>query len=195
MKKSLILAVLCLSMLASGAYAGSWTGSLGAGVGVPTGDFGDAWGSGFLGSVGADYWMTDAYSLGVGFSWLQSGLSEDLSGEGDLRFMNLEGRAQYMFPMQGALHPYVVGGLGTYMAKSEVTPPGGPTTESDDSFFGFRGGLGLAWSMSPAMKLVAEGNYHHVMTDEDEFGIDAAPFFGITGGIQYAFGGAPASGH
>jgi hypothetical protein len=198
MKKSLILAALCLSVMATGASAaGNWTGSLGAGVGMPTGDFGDAWGSGFLGTAAADYWLSDKVSVGLGFGWLSSGRSEDLSGEGDLSFMNYEARTQYMFPMSGALHPYVVGGLGMYMAGTEVTPtPGGPTTESDDSFFGMRGGLGLAWSMSPAMKLMAEGSYHHVMTDKDKFGIDAAPFFGITGGVQYAFGGngAPKSG-
>lgn len=166
-----------LLLLASSASAQNVTFGLTAGASIPTGDYGDAYKSGFEGGVMADWWMSPQLAFGLDVAGNFQTAKDDLNAYytdvsdalGGTSNVTLKGsviqftaHAKLKFPMQGASAPYVQAGLGGYNARSKLD--GGVFDGHTDSVtkFGFNAGAGFDFFATPAMSLGVAGNFHDI---------------------------------
>jgi opacity protein-like surface antigen len=90
------------------------------------------------------------------------------------------GHVQYMIPAQGAVHPYLQGGLGMYDIKAKIDADSGSSDDSQSNF-GWNLGGGFNYAVSPAYSLGLGAAYHNVQTDPSTtnlFTVNATILFG-----------------
>jgi len=178
MRKSagLLMAMMLTAVMASSAgAAGNMVFGITGGAAVPTGDFSDAASTGFnfggtgtmmlnqSWGVGADV----AYHMWNGSDDLNAGtqlLLGDPSAEWKFSAVQATGHLQYMIPAQGAMHPYLQGGLGMYDIKAKLDSDSGSADDSQSNF-GWNLGGGFNYAVSPAYSLGLGAAYHMVQTD------------------------------
>jgi opacity protein-like surface antigen len=171
-------ATLALSLGASTALAQNFTFGLQAGAAIPTGDYGDAYKTGFQGGVTGDWWVSPAYALGVDVNGNFHNAKDDLNryftdvsdalgGTSDVTLkatvVQFTAHAKFKVPMSGnGASPYVQAGLGGYNARSKLE--GGVFDGHTDSVtkFGFNVGAGIDVPMSPAMSIGVIGAFHDI---------------------------------
>jgi opacity protein-like surface antigen len=186
-KTTLVLGALALMLVASQAQAakGDWMINFNGGTSVPMSDFKDAAKLGFMGGVGADYMVAEAFAVGVDGSYVKNGGSDDFNAaltaaataiEGTpttvtAKFSMIQGgaHAKYIFPMadESKVSPYVVAGAGIYNLKGK-TESSNATYAGDapgQNKFGGHGGLGVMFKASGNVSIGAEGQFHHIATD------------------------------
>lgn len=135
MKKATVLLVLLLALGATGNASGQVKVFVDGGLGVPTGDFGDGWKTGFAGGFGLGYEAARGFELSGRFHYNKFGLSEDgetamaflmvLAAGGtlsDLPYVTVDGgdaqllefmtEGKYLFPTKSSFKPHVIVGLG-----------------------------------------------------------------------------------
>jgi len=103
----------------------------------------------------------------VTFQW--NGLQNDFS------YLGLSLR--WIFSL-AILHPYLVGGYGTYTAAVQTAETG------KDG--GYHFGAGLEVSLGSKISVVVEGKYHHVTVDFSKFSLGLGNFI-LTGGLNLNF--------
>lgn len=195
MKSKVLLAVLCaLTLAAPSPGSAEWLLEGNAGVGMPTGDFGDFWGSGLL--VGASLgYLSAPFEIGADVSWLSNdptgdyadGL-ESINAEDEFSFIQYGVHARWMSPSQSSLSPYVGVGLAAYSLKEDYEEPGF-AEELTNTALGVNVKAGANYWFNPAWAIGADVAYHAVWPDEDEIGHDNASFIGIQAGLRYKIGG------
>ncbi len=85
--------------------------------------------------------------------------------------------ASYGFTTGGKLTPYLFGGAGVLVHRFSS-----PDEESaSDSQFGYQGGAGVDFAVSPTIGIFVEGRY---------MGSKDTQFFGAAGGLAFALGGS-----
>jgi opacity protein-like surface antigen len=198
MKFRVLLTVLCaLALIAPTRSPAEWLLEGNAGVGMPTGDFGDDWGSGLL--VGASLgYLSAPFEIGADVSWLQNDPAgeyadflETIDGEGEFTFVQYGVHARWMSPNQSSLSPYVGVGVAAYSLKDELEDLDQPD-ESDElssTAMGVNIKAGANYWFNPAWGLGLDVAYHAVWPDEDEMIYDNASFIGIQAGLRYKIGG------
>lgn len=133
-----------------------------AGATVPTGDFADAYGTGFniMGTLG---FQPAAMPVGIRFDLMYHSLpGEDLGGVVELEDLNIiAGAANAILTVSnsGGVRPYLIGGIGMYRADG-----GGDETSTD---FGINGGAGLEFGLA-GFSTFLEARYHSVFVDGGE---------------------------
>ncbi len=181
-KLTWLLVVVLVSLFAVNAFAaGTTVIGVNGGVLKGTGDFGDATKTGFGGGVFADYWLNSMFAAGVDFGWNTVKSKDDgeqadvvfpgtgATGTVDSKFtiMNYGAHAKYMLPMgEMPAHVYLLGGLGAYNLKNDVSVTGYAAASASDTKFGGRGGLGLEYMMTSQFGIGAEGDFHVITTDK-----------------------------
>jgi hypothetical protein len=158
-----VLAVGCLMVVAAPTASAQIRWGVGAGLVMPMGDYGDADKLGFTGGVGGTYWMTGG-QLGIRGELSFSSTSEK-SGIPPHKTRFIGGMASVVYGLGAAAasaRPYVLGGLGLYSAKIDIT--GGPSGSETKLAFG--GGLGVSFKMGTGgSRIFAEARYMNVTTD------------------------------
>ena len=178
-------------MASSAGAASNMTFGITGGAAVPTGDFSDVANTGYnfggtgtvmvnqSWGVGADV----AYHMWNGSSDLNTGtqlLLGDPSAEWKFSAIQGTGNLQYMIPAQGAVHPWLKGGLGLYDIKAKLNSDSG-STDSSENDFGWNLGGGFNYAVSPAYSLGVGAAYHAIQTDPSTtnlFTVNATLLFG-----------------
>ena len=154
--------------------------SLGGGIGVPTGDFDDAFKVGWQGVLAASYTLANApvgFQLEGAFSRFHddqpaASLKENLYyGTGNL---------MYQIRIAGAprVLPYIIGGGGIYY----IDPTGRDGTRLDSQTeFGFNVGAGVDLDAG-RVNLFLESRFHNVL---DGLGTSDLQFNNVTAGVRF----------
>jgi opacity protein-like surface antigen len=176
MRKLLGCALVLLAVVAMPAQAQVRFG-VGGGLLLPTGDYGTLDKMGFTGGVGVvvpigttpaavriegTFSQTSHDSAAVGFG----GKTKIIGGMASL---------VYSFQAGGSVTPYILGGLGYYNVKIDVTGLG----SGDESKVGFGGGGGIRFPMGSA-SLFAEARYMSISTSGSSL-----TFFPIIVGVSF----------
>jgi hypothetical protein len=178
------IAVALIGVLASSRVANAQGAqfSLGGGVSIPTGSFGDVFKTGFHGLGAVSFTPTGSpVGIQIDGSYTQFKSDEDITGN-DSKLQLIAGTANvvYKFPTAEAskFHPYLIGGGGVYNAKPKDPDLDGQTK------FGFNVGAGFDIRAS-SVGFFAEGRFHDVFTEGDNL-----KYIPITVGIRFGGGGA-----
>lgn len=189
-KGTFLIALLMLATLAPRADAGSWLIDANAGVGIPTGDFSDAWKSGLIVGGALDY-SSAPFAIGIDASWLKNHPSADfqnvldvLGADDDFRFVQYGAHMKWMPQTSGSLTPYLGVGAGAYNVKESYQDPSF-SEEVTQTAFGVHVGGGLNYWISPSWGLGVDASYHDAFVDKDRFGTDSAPFVALAGGFRW----------
>ena len=191
-KMSMVLAISVLLLVPAAAFAsGGWTLDVRGGLGLPMGDYGDAFKSGLLLNVEASKMMTTNLAIGLDGSYLKNDPSDDNQAaldlafgsgtEADAKFMRYGVHGTYMLGAAGSkTMPYFVAGVGMYNNKFQVTPPGGPESSASNTDFGLRGGVGMNIMMSEKMGIGLQADYNDVMTEGT-----SSQYIGLSAGLHF----------
>lgn len=137
-----------------------------AGISAPTGDFGDAVNTGWGTGASVGYGVSRSVLLSFGLAYHRFG--EEFE-EGHVGITPITFSADYGFPTDGRVKPWVSGGLGVYHINEEITffdPAFGFVTVSDsDNDFGLNFGFGIATPVSPRTAFGAGFKFHHIVGD------------------------------
>jgi opacity protein-like surface antigen len=174
---------------------------LGAGAGLPMGDFGDAYGTGLhgMGAVGFKVAPTfqirgkvEFHTFGMDEAFRNSlaeffgtGTVSNVDG-GGANFIMFGGDAKYNFPMENSkFSPYLVGGLGmAAISAKDITftdDDGSQTleTESETKVY-FEVGAGFEIASGEAMSFFVQGRYVSVSTEGS-----SSSFLPFTVGLRF----------
>jgi hypothetical protein len=174
--KKLAICALVLLATSSVAYAG---GGMGLGVrGVaafPMGDFGDFAGGGFGGGACFFYSFCPTMGVGVGVDYVMFGETEITEGEFTITYsysmIPIRLAFLYMLMKGDPFSIYANGFAGFYMLSYDDSwAMDGEVIDEcsdSDSKFGFGGGLGFLYMLSPTMALDIFGNFNHILTEGD----------------------------
>jgi opacity protein-like surface antigen len=197
---SLVAAVLLLVPTAAFASRG-WTVDARAGVGLPTGDFGDAFKSGLLIGVEVSKMMSPQFAIGVDGNYLKNDPSDDYQAsvnffygpgtDAEAKFVHygVHGKLMLSASSDSKVTPYVIGGVGLYNAKFEITPSGGPDISDSDTRFGVRGGLGANFMVGNTWGIGVQVDYNDLFFNNRGYQTSGAAvkvdYVGISGGLHF----------
>ena len=162
--------------------------SVGGGLTLPLGDFGDASSTGWHGMAAVGF---QPANLPVGFQL--DGMYQRFGVEGapdnfDGHTQIIQGTANVVYTFTTAessqFHPYLIGGVGLYNAKptgDDLTALIGDESSTD---FGINGGAGFDFQAG-SVGLFLEGRFHNVFSDGSD-----GTFIPITVGVRFGGGGA-----
>lgn len=171
-KAAVLAATLC--MFAGSAFAGTtWLGG-NAGIGFPTGDYGDLAATGWhLGATGT-HMMNDRWGFGGDLGYHSWGASDELNAATEAFYgpgsewswsaLQFTGHAMYRFPSNSNVKPYVKAGLGIYSLSAKLNSPSGDASDSQ-SELGMNFGGGMNIMSKGNMMWGFDGTYHIVNTD------------------------------
>ena len=184
-RKSLLLVMAVLLLVPAAAFAnGGWTIDARGGVGIPTGDFKNAYKSGLLIGLEASKMMTTNLALGLDGNYIKNKADNAVlapGAEAEAKFMHYGVHGKYMLSKSDSkMMPYMVAGAGLYHIKSSATPAGGTEVSASETKFGLRGGLGLNMMFSPKMGLGFQADYNDVMTSGS-----STQFLGLSAGLHF----------
>ena len=153
-----------------------------AGAAIPVGDFGDAYTTGYNGTVSLMF-----RSLGSPIGLRVDGMYNKMSVKDDITIgvpgfgvvdaaviSSANANLVYNLPGTG-ITPYLIGGAGVYNLKLDVD--GGDDPDSENKF-GVNGGIGAAFPLSGFTTFI-EARYHHIFSEGSSTG-----FIPVTFGIS-----------
>jgi hypothetical protein len=184
--RSVVLgAVLMATVGAAPAVAQGAKFSVGGGLTLPMGDFGDAASTGWHGLAAVGF---QPANLPVGFQidgMYQRFGFDDLPDDFDAHLQVIQGTANVVYTFvtaeESTFHPYLIGGVGLYNAKT--TGDDVPDGESDTDF-GINAGAGFDFQAGN-VGLFVEGRFHNIFSDPDN-----TNFIPITVGVRFGGGGS-----
>ena len=162
--------------------------SLGGGVTLPLGDFGDAAGTGFHGLAGVSF-VPSGSPVGIQVDGMfhRLGVDDDpVFGDVDANFQIIQGTANAVYTFttseESTFHPYLIGGVGLYNMK--LTGDDVPDDLDSETDFGINAGAGFDFQAG-AVGLFIEGRFHNVFTEDE-----STNFIPITVGVRLGGGGS-----
>jgi hypothetical protein len=159
-----------------------------AGAAIPTGDLANGMNTGYNVSgqltvhapfVPLNLRLEASYSK---FKAPNSSLGQGFQ-DASMRSLGFIGNLVYSLPLPSAIiHPYVIGGLGLYNDKPQLTANG--VTESvNENELGYNGGAGVEVPLS-RFSVFAEARYHHIRVGH-KLGGGSISYVPITFGITF----------
>ena len=186
------------ALIPSLALAGDWMITAKGGATIPTGNFGDekVLGAkvGYQVGGGLEYKMNSMWALGVDGSWNKN--KGSLEGQtivtetvekAEFTTTQFGGHLKYLIPVEGALRPFALLGLGAYQVKykeSGTDSISGPYSFEIDggTHFGGRLGVGAAYWLSDMWAVGAGASYNLIVTDKKKgFEQSSLQYVGLTG--------------
>jgi len=159
--------------------------SVGGGLTLPLGDFGDATGTGWHGLAGVSF--TPA-NFPIGFQvdgMFQRFSFDDVPDNIDAHFQMINGTANAVYRFQVSeqtkVRPYLIGGVGLYNSKATGDDVIDDSSQTD---FGINGGAGFDFTAG-AVAIFLEGRFHNVFSDPDN-----ANFIPISVGVRFGGSGS-----
>jgi hypothetical protein len=180
-RSAVLGAVLMASVGAAPAVAQSGAKfSVGGGLTLPLGDFGDGANTGWHGLAAVSFQPTGSpVGIQVDGMFQRFGADEDVFGN-DVNFQIIQGTANAVYRFQTSegtkVHPYLIGGVGLY--NSKPTGDGVIGDPGSNTDFGINGGAGFDFQAG-AVGLFVEGRFHNVFSDPDN-----TNFIPITVGVR-----------
>ena len=193
-RRAVFLFLVVMACVATGARA-SWLIGADGGIAFPAGTFNKVWSSGFSASLSASYLLSPRFAVGLtgsrnGFGtasdyqafldFLDPGASETFTA------WQFGAHGNWMIPVSDSskFSPYVVLGVGLYNVKDKYESPTG-TDELSQTAFGFRGGLGCDYWISPTFGLGLDTNYNDTFTNVEDIGYGNTPYFTVAAGVRW----------
>ena len=163
--------------------------SLGGGVTLPTGTFGDQAGTGWHG-MGAIGFQPADFPVGFQVDGMYHSFGVDVTGI-DADWQLIEGTANVVFKFKSSeeskFHPYLIGGVGGYNVKLTGDDAEGFDSETD---FGVNAGAGFDFDLGNVSAFI-EARYHAIFSgtvDPETLEDATASFVPITLGIRFGGG-------
>jgi outer membrane protein W len=189
------LGIALLTLLGGSSHAETPSLGIQGGVGLPTGEFSDAWDRGTTIGLCYTFGINREWGIGADASYLRSDPSEahaqQLEAAGSDAFFSYVQcgvHARWWFPVgSDQARPYLEAGPGIYVVREELQAPTGSETESQTTL-GLRGGGGIDIAITDRTAISIAGVYHHVMTEPDGLPHDTTPYFSLTGGLRFRLG-------
>jgi len=174
--KNVILGVAMLAVLAGAANAATNTIGLTGGMGIPTGNYGDAAGNGWqIGATGT-HMVNSQWGFGGDLAYHAWGGSDNANAAAETVFgpgsefkwsaIQATAHALMAFPTQSNVKPYATVGAGLYNIGLKLDSPAGNTSDSK-SKFGFNVGGGVNFPTKSNMTWGFSGTYHMVSAKSD----------------------------
>lgn len=178
--KRTLLAVLAVGMLAvvpaPAASAQTIRWGVGAGLQMPTGEYGDLDKLGWVAGGGGTYWLSSG-KLGVRGDVSYGQTAHDTSGGSTKIAGGMASLVYGLGPSTASMRPFVTGGLGYYNVKVEVTGLG----SASESKIGFGAGAGVSFKMGTGgMRVVVATRFTSVSTSGS-----STTFLPITVGLSF----------
>ena len=190
MKLKIAVPVLALAAFLAGAPAYALGGGIVFGVqgggGVPTGDYGDEFSSGFNLGGTVDFMLMPMFGLGADLGYFSNNAKDEVNQEfsdslsaaagtpitGEIKANALQygAHATFMPPVPGGFHPYLQAGVAQYNTKLRFEG-GGVKVDVESNQVGFNVGGGAMFSVAPLVGVGVDAHYHNVGT-KDDFGAD-----------------------
>lgn len=145
---------------------------VGGGLLMPMGDYKTADKMGFIGQAGVGF---PAGPVGIRIEADYGQTSHKAPVDGNTKIIGGMGAVVYHFKTPASVTPYVLGGVGMYNVKIDVTGSG----SASETKFGFGAGAGIEMKMT-AMSLYLEAKYMNVATSGS-----ATTFIPITVGLRF----------
>ena len=178
--RSVVLgAVLMASIGAAPAVAQGAKFSVGGGLTLPMGDFGDNLSTGFHGMAAVGFTPAN-FPVGIQIDGMYNRLGLD-DDDVDGNFRIIQGTANAVYRFQSSedtkIRPYIIGGVGLYNGKlsGDDIPDAFQESETD---FGINGGAGFDF-VAGSVALFVEGRFHNVFTEGE-----SSNFIPITVGVR-----------
>jgi hypothetical protein len=187
--RSLVLgAVLMATAGAAPAVAQGAKFSVGGGLTLPLGDFGDAASTGFHGLAAVGF---QPANLPVGFQvdgmYQRFGV-QDAPDDFDGNTQLIQGTANVVYTFTTAeastFHPYLIGGVGLYNFKPTGDDLQALVGDESVTDFGINAGAGFDFQAGN-VGLFVEGRFHNVFTEGE-----SSNFIPITVGVRFGGGGS-----
>jgi opacity protein-like surface antigen len=187
--KSLLLVTVMLLLVPAAAFANEgWMVDVRGGLGIPTGDFKDAYKSGLLIGIDASRMMSPKFAVGVDGNYIKNNPSDTYKAflgagtDAEAKFMHYGVHGKYMMGMKDSkMMPYFVGGVGLYNVKEEVTPPSPqPVQKFSDTKFGVRGGVGVNMMVGQTWGIGVQGDYNDIFTSGG-----STKYIGLSAGLHF----------
>jgi len=142
---------------------------VGGGITLPTGDFKDAAKTGWHGLANVGYGLKSGLGLRGDFFYGQNNLKDNGAGvTGKFKLAGGLGNVTYTFSGgKSAILPYVIGGVGFFNGKADVSGAG--LKGSSETKFAWGGGAGLKYKVGSDSDLFVEGRYISVSTSGGNF--------------------------
>jgi len=188
LRSALLGAALMAAVGAAPAMAQGAKFSVGGGLTLPLGDFGDVASTGWHGLAAVGF---QPANLPVGFQldgmYQRFGV-ENAPDNFDGNTQIIQGTANVVYTFTTAeastFHPYLIGGVGVYNSKptgDDLTALVGDESSTD---FGVNAGAGFDFQAG-SVGLFLEGRFHNIFSDGSD-----ANFIPITVGVRFGGGGA-----
>ena len=186
------LVLVASSAGAEGMKKGQVTGTIGGGLQIPTGDYGDASKTGFGGSLSLDYAVSPAVTLGGTFHYNRNAISDDLKTvldliafpltvDGHYNILHYGANMKYFFTPERTTRPYFTAGGGIYNYKATIET-GGLSASTSDSDAGINGGFGVMFDAGAKTHIGLQAMYHDIFTPDSStqyFNFQAALSFDL----------------
>jgi len=189
LKIGLVGAVLLAVALARPAVA-QLRFSLGGGVTVPVGTFGDVASTGWHGGAAIGFQPAD-FPIGFQVDGTYHRFGFEAAGlDADWQMIQGTANAVFMFNRseESKFHPYLIGGVGAYNVKAVGNDAEG--IDSDETDFGVNAGLGFDFDLGNLAAFI-EGRYNAIFggtVDPETLDDATASFVPITIGIRLGGG-------
>ena len=189
LKIGLVGAVLLAVALARPAVA-QLRFSLGGGVTVPVGTFGDVASTGWHGGAALGFQPAD-FPIGFQVDGMYHRFGFEAAGvDADWQMIQGTANAVFMFNRseESKFHPYLIGGVGAYNVKAVGNDAEG--IDSDETDFGVNAGLGFDFDLGNLAAFI-EGRYNAIFggtVDPTTLDDATASFVPITIGIRLGGG-------
>ncbi len=200
MKRILILgmALALMAVMTAGVLAhepkGMVTASVGGGLLLPMGDFGDYSKLGWRVVGTGGYFVTNNIAIGPTVAFSNNKVKDEYLTanptitEAKTQIIEFGAWGQYFFGEMETrrLVPYIKAGLGGYNAKFK-TESSSSSASASETNLGINGGGGAMYWLTPQVNLFLDGAFHNIFSDP------SANYLTVTTGVGFMFGKAPRS--
>ena len=131
---------------------------------IPTGDFGDAYSTGFGANATFSYYVNYSFALTGSLGYINWSLDDDY-GDGHFRTVPIMAGFRYYFSNE-YVRPYISGELGLNMWKATMETAFGDI-ETDGSDLGAGFGGGLTYTIGPELMLDFGAKYDMIFTEDE----------------------------
>ena len=185
-----VLAAVVLAMTPAAPAVAQIRFSLGGGVTVPVGTFGDVASTGWHGGAALGFQPAD-FPIGFQVDGMYHRFGFEAAGvDADWQMIQGTANAVFMFNRseESKFHPYLIGGVGAYNVKAVGNDAEG--INSDETDFGVNAGLGFDFDLGNLAAFI-EGRYNAIFggtVDPTTLDDATASFVPITIGIRLGGG-------
>ncbi|HLG93500.1 MAG TPA: outer membrane beta-barrel protein [candidate division Zixibacteria bacterium] len=173
---------------------GMVTASLGGGLLLPMGDFGDYSKLGWRVVGTGGYFVTNNIAIGPTVAFSNNKVKDvfltanPTITDAKTQIIEFGAWGQYFFGEMEIrrLVPYIKAGLGGYNAKFKTESSSGSTSTGETNL-GINGGGGAMYWLTPQVNLFLEGGFHNIFSDP------SANYLTVSTGVGYLFGHPPGS--